>query len=166
MGLTLSAIKIGEICFVEAGGGWFQNAWRNARRRSLTASGDLGSRNPTNGVAGCCARAASGHAVAAPPPSKRNSRRRIPDTRASPPSQSVRRILSLPPTPWQVLGADLNRSESRLAPYSFSWTASGSLRFSPALTRKSSRRPPEPAATRDWCCARSAANIRANDPRH
>src|SRR5271166_549708 len=40
------------------------------------------------------------------------------------------------------------------------------LRFSRALTRKSSRRPPWPAATRDWCCARSAANIRANDPRH
>jgi len=39
-------------------------------------------------------------------------------------------------------------------------------RFTPALTRKLSRRPPWPAATRDWCCARSAANIRANDPRH
>ncbi len=39
-------------------------------------------------------------------------------------------------------------------------------RFSHALTRKSSRRPPWPAATRDWCCARSAANIRANDPKH
>src|SRR5262249_16210032 len=35
------------------------------------------------------------------------TRRRIPDTRASP-SQSVRRILSLPPTQWQVLGAGLN----------------------------------------------------------
>ena len=38
------------------------------------------------------------------------SRRRIPDTRASP-SQSVHRILSLPPTGWQVLGAGLNCSE-------------------------------------------------------
>src|SRR5262245_22888023 len=33
-------------------------------------------------------------------------------TRGLPPSQSVRHILSLPPTPWQVLGADLNCSES------------------------------------------------------
>jgi hypothetical protein len=33
-------------------------------------------------------------------------------TRGLPPSQSVRRTLSLPPTPWQVLGADLNCSES------------------------------------------------------
>ena len=41
-----------------------------------------------------------------PPP-----RRRIPDTRA-PPSQSVRRIISLPPSPWQILGVDLNRSEA------------------------------------------------------
>ena len=32
------------------------------------------------------------------------------------PSQSVRRILSLPPTPWQVLGVDLNCSESGGAP--------------------------------------------------
>jgi hypothetical protein len=64
---------------------------------------------PIIGIAGCCARAASGHAAAAPPPSRMTkSRRRIPDTRASP-SQSVRRTVSLPPTPWQVLGADLNR---------------------------------------------------------
>jgi hypothetical protein len=41
-----------------------------------------------------------------------------------------------------------------------------SLRFSRALTRTSSRRLPWPAATRDWCCAKSAANNRANDPRH
>jgi hypothetical protein len=39
-----------------------------------------------------------------------------------------------------------------------------SLRFNRALTRELSRRPPWPAATWDWCCARSAANIRANDP--
>src|SRR5262249_53234978 len=29
-------------------------------------SGDLGSRNPITGIAGCCARAASGHAAPAP----------------------------------------------------------------------------------------------------
>src|SRR6516164_2658041 len=33
-------------------------------------------------------------------------------TRGLSPSQSVRRMLSLPPTPWQVFGADLNCSES------------------------------------------------------
>jgi hypothetical protein len=61
----------------------------------------------------CCARAASGHAPAAPPPSRMTkSRRRIPDTRAPPRNRSAAPF-SLPPTPWQVLGADLNCSESR-----------------------------------------------------
>jgi hypothetical protein len=32
-------------------------------------------RNPTTGIVGCCARAASGHAAAAPPKSVMNSRR-------------------------------------------------------------------------------------------
>ena len=32
-------------------------------------------RNPITGIAGCCARAASGHATAAPPSSVMNSRR-------------------------------------------------------------------------------------------
>jgi hypothetical protein len=32
-------------------------------------------KNPTTGIAGCCARAASGHAAAAPPSSVMNSRR-------------------------------------------------------------------------------------------
>jgi hypothetical protein len=41
-------------------------------------------RNPTTGIAGCCARAASGHAAAAPPSSVMNSRR----------------FMSLP-SPWQ-----------------------------------------------------------------
>ena len=40
-------------------------------------SGDLGLRNPITGIAGCCARAASGHAAAAPPSSVMNSRRFI-----------------------------------------------------------------------------------------
>src|SRR5262245_66660819 len=39
------------------------------------------------------------------------SRRRIPDTRASP-SQSVRRTISLPPAGWHVSGEGLNCSES------------------------------------------------------
>ena len=41
------------------------------------ASGDVAWRNPITGIAGCCARAASGHAAAAPPSSVMNSRRLI-----------------------------------------------------------------------------------------
>jgi hypothetical protein len=59
----------------------------------------------------CSACAVRGQAAAAPPSRMTKSRRRIPDTRASP-SQSVRRILSLPPPGWQVPGTDLNCSES------------------------------------------------------
>ena len=40
-----------------------------------TCQAMLGSRNPITGIAGCCARAASGHAAAAPPSSVMNSRR-------------------------------------------------------------------------------------------
>ena len=40
-------------------------------------SGDVALRNPITGIAGCCARAASGHAAAAPPSSVMNSRRLI-----------------------------------------------------------------------------------------
>ena len=39
--------------------------------------GDALPRNPITGIAGCCARAASGHAAAAPPSVKTNSRRRM-----------------------------------------------------------------------------------------
>src|SRR5262249_11911104 len=49
---------------------------RNARKRSVIASGDLGSRSPITGIAACCARAASGHRAAAPT-SVMNSRRLI-----------------------------------------------------------------------------------------
>jgi hypothetical protein len=34
-------------------------------------------RNPMTGIAGCCARTASGHAVAAPPSNVMNSRRLV-----------------------------------------------------------------------------------------
>ena len=37
--------------------------WRNRANGPQYASGDLASRNPTTGIAGCCARAASGHAA-------------------------------------------------------------------------------------------------------
>src|SRR5262245_13928535 len=53
--------------------------WRNARNRSVNASGDLLSRNPITGIAGCCPRAGSGHAAAAPPSRVMNSRRFMPN---------------------------------------------------------------------------------------
>jgi hypothetical protein len=55
--------------------------WRNARRRK--GSVDDGWTNPTTGIAGCCARAASGHTNAAPPSTVMNARRftRLPDQR-------------------------------------------------------------------------------------
>ena len=40
------------------------------------------------------------------------------------------------------------------------------VRFNRVPTRKSACLPPWPAATRDWCCATSRANDRADDPRH
>jgi len=51
------------------------NPIEDNRRRSATASGDLLSRNPITGIAGCCARAASGHPATPPPTSVMNSRR-------------------------------------------------------------------------------------------
>src|SRR5205823_4485158 len=51
---------------------------RNASSMSAKPSGDWAFRNPTTGIPpGCCALAASGHAVAAPPRRVRNSRRCI-----------------------------------------------------------------------------------------
>jgi len=50
--------------------------WRNAARRCSVPSGDVLRRNPIAGIAGCCARAAIGHA-ATPPISVMNSRRLI-----------------------------------------------------------------------------------------
>src|SRR6516164_4258893 len=50
--------------------------WRNLSARSSDQSGDLLSRNPITGIAGGCARAASGHAAAAPS-SDMNERRFI-----------------------------------------------------------------------------------------
>ena len=43
----------------------------------MGASGDPALTNPTIGIAGCCARAASGHATATPPSVNMNSRRRM-----------------------------------------------------------------------------------------
>src|SRR5262249_25556359 len=49
--------------------------WRNATTADADSSGDLLLMNPITGVAGCCARAASGHTIAAPPSSVMNWRR-------------------------------------------------------------------------------------------
>ena len=48
--------------------------WRNAARRCSMLSGDVLRRNPTTGIAGCCAHASSGH-IAAPVRGVMNSRR-------------------------------------------------------------------------------------------
>src|SRR5262249_1448372 len=50
---------------------------RNAATRCVVSSGDRALRYPITGIAGCCARAASGHAAAAPPRAKINARRFI-----------------------------------------------------------------------------------------
>ena len=58
---------------------------RNPRDTSVNASGDWLLRKPITGIAGCCARAASGQAAAAPPRSVMNARRprpRVPAERA------------------------------------------------------------------------------------
>jgi hypothetical protein len=53
---------------------------RNAATVWANGPGDPILRNPTTGIAGCCARTANGH-VAAPPSLAMNSRRRIPPSR-------------------------------------------------------------------------------------
>src|SRR5580704_17185516 len=49
----------------------------NAASRGAKPSGVPSARNPTSGIAGCCAYAAIGHVAAAPPKSAMNSRRLI-----------------------------------------------------------------------------------------
>src|SRR5437899_1725437 len=41
--------------------------WRNAVTRCVASASDVLRRNPITGIAGCCARAASGHDTVAPP---------------------------------------------------------------------------------------------------
>ena len=48
---------------------------RNAFTRCVALASDVLRRNPTNGIAACCARAPTGQAAAAPPSSVTNSRR-------------------------------------------------------------------------------------------
>jgi hypothetical protein len=53
----------------------FAEAFLNAADWRADASSDRGLTRPTTGIAGCCARAASGHAAVAPPMSVMTSRR-------------------------------------------------------------------------------------------
>src|SRR5436309_179403 len=71
--------------------------------------------NPTTGIAGCCARVASGQATAAPPSSVMNSRRLMTDMDLAPP-RAAGFSLSQARRDRPVLWAILNRSESRWAP--------------------------------------------------
>jgi len=94
-------------------------AWARPLRNASVrrASGDPPRTNATTGIAGCCARAASGHATAAPPRSDMNSRRLMSDMGFLPPwCRSVYRTLKLTQRGRQVLGADLNCSESTADP--------------------------------------------------
>jgi hypothetical protein len=52
----------------------FAEALTNAAARWARASEEPSWRNPTTGIAGCCARATNGNAAAAPPSSVMNSR--------------------------------------------------------------------------------------------
>src|SRR5262245_3060402 len=71
-------------------------------------------RNPTTGIAACCARAATGHAVAAPPSSVMNWRRLRSSMGSSPePAVPAYRSLRMYRKRPQVLGLDRNRPESR-----------------------------------------------------
>jgi hypothetical protein len=60
-------------------------------------------KNPTTGIAGCCARAASGHAAAAPPSSVMNWRRLISD-------------MGLPPSLLRNTGHDTSKRPPRPRP--------------------------------------------------
>src|SRR5262249_26793802 len=77
-------------------------------------------RNPITGIDGCCARVASGRAAAVPPSSVMNSRRFMSDMGLLPRTASQAAgpcsrfaALSLTRSDRYVLGADVNRSESR-----------------------------------------------------
>jgi len=106
----------------------FRSGLGGTRTRSACAPGNALCKNPITGIADCCARAASGHAAAVPPSGVMNSRRFMLNMGTSSPVawrrrhrawRSVYRTLSLPQSSRQVLGADLNCSESRRAGRAF-----------------------------------------------
>src|SRR5262249_33947093 len=104
-------------------------------------------RNPVIGIAGCCACAASGHA-AAPPSSVMNWRRLMSSMGSSPePAVPAYRRLRMPRKRPQVLGVDLNCSESRRG-------AAG--RFPPEPLISAPRRPAGGGGIPSLCPARSA----------
>src|SRR5215471_5219821 len=90
----------------------------------------------------CCPRAASGQASTAPPRAAINSRRLMPDMGFLPRwcRRSVHRTLNLPHKGRQVLGPDLNRSES-------GWDAADRRVLPPTIAHTVRR---ETAAPRDF----------------
>src|SRR5262245_55153764 len=92
-----------------------RSADRNAAILRLAAAAEIGDSTPISGRTGadCCARAARGHA-AAPPSSVMNWRRLVSSMVSSPePAVPAYRRLSMLRKRPQVLGEDMNRSESR-----------------------------------------------------
>src|SRR5262245_49848603 len=86
--------------------------WPNAAVRCVASASEVLRTNPITGIADCCARAASGQA-AAPPSSVMNWRRPKSSMGSSPePAVPAYRRLTMPRKRPQVLGLDLNRSES------------------------------------------------------
>src|SRR5215813_6053228 len=86
---------------------------RKADSIGPSVTGDLPLKYPITGI-GCCARAARGHAAAAPPSSVMNWRRLMSSMGSSPePAVPAYRRLRMPRKRPQVLGVDLNCSESR-----------------------------------------------------
>src|SRR5262245_24947929 len=87
------------------------------RGHGLQPEAELEPRKPMVGsLPACCARAASGHAAAAPPSSEMNWRRLESNMGSSPePVVPAYSRLRMPRKRPQVLGADLNRSESSQA---------------------------------------------------
>jgi hypothetical protein len=87
-----------------------------AGRQPQDAQNPEGLANPIEGIVGCCALAASGHAAAAPPSSVMNWRRLRSGMGSSPePAVPAYRRLRMARKRPQVLGVDLNRSESSQA---------------------------------------------------
>src|SRR5262245_23623652 len=83
----------------------FAQTLRNATTNGANDSADALLRNPITGIAGCCARAASGHVAAAPPSRPMNSRRFIFAVIRSP-RRRWRAASAVPPSrvPWPPEG--------------------------------------------------------------
>src|SRR5262249_42048210 len=77
--------------------------WRNAVTNRVRSAGDKPLRNPITGIAGCCARAASGHAAA--PLKQLTKYRRVigPCSISSPAGRYHQRITFAGARPWIIL---------------------------------------------------------------